>query len=318
MKVLVVVNPIAGGGAAARGAERLVRRLGDRGHAVECFSTRSPEEAGERVRKRESEGDLDRIVVAGGDGTVNDVLNGLEDPSRIPLAHLAYGTANMLARELGIPRDPEALAALVERGTCRRLDLGRAGSRRFLLVASSGFDAMVTRAISRTRRGTLGYPGYARPILRALRHYRAPRLRVYVDGAEPLPGALAVVSNIRNYGGIFSIADRARPDSGVLDICVFSGGRVGDLLRYACAAGARRVSRLPDVAYRTGRRIVIEAQEPTAVQIDGDYRGTTPLSIEVDASVVPILTPQARIDPPRAADHPEENARNARSKRARI
>ena len=67
MKILVVVNPIAGGGAAARGAERVVRLLEGRGHAVECFSTRSPDEAGERVRLRESEGDLDRIVVAGGD-----------------------------------------------------------------------------------------------------------------------------------------------------------------------------------------------------------------------------------------------------------
>jgi diacylglycerol kinase (ATP) len=199
----------------------------------------------------------------------------------------------MLARELGIPRSPEALAALVERGACRRLDLGRAGSRRFLMVASSGFDAMVTRAVSRTRRGTLGYPGYARPILRALRDYRAPRLSVQIDGAEPLAGALAVVSNIRNYGGILSIADRARPDSGVLDVCVFSGERLRDLFRYAFAAGVRRVSRLPDVTYRTGRRILIEAQQPAAVQIDGDYRGTTPLSIEVDASVVPILAPPA-------------------------
>jgi YegS/Rv2252/BmrU family lipid kinase len=291
VKVLVVVNPIAGGGAAARGAERVVRLLEGRGHAVECFSTRNPREAGERVRQRESEGELDRIVVAGGDGTVNDVLNGLADPSHVPLAHLAYGTANMLARELGIPRDPDALAALVEGGACRRLDLGRAGARRFLLVASSGFDAMVTQAISRTRRGTLGYPGYARPILHALRRYRAPQLRVSIDGGEPLSGALTIVSNIRNYGGIFSVADRARPDSGVLDVCVFSGERVADLVRYVFAAASRRVSRLSDVRYRTGRRIVIEALEPTAVQIDGDYRGTTPLTLEVQPSVVPVLTP---------------------------
>jgi diacylglycerol kinase (ATP) len=293
MRILVVVNPIAGGGAAGRGAEQVARVLEDRGHAVESFATRHPEEAGERVRKRESAGDLDCIVVAGGDGTVNDILNGLEDPSRTPLAHLAYGTANMLARELRIPREPGALAALVERGSCRRLDLGRAGSRRFLLVASSGFDAMVTSAVSRTRRGILGYGGYVRPIWRAVREYRSPRLRVSVDGAAPLGGALAIVSNIRNYGGILSVADRARPDSGVLDVCVFSGERVTDLVRYAFAAGVRRVSRLPDVAYRTGRRIAIEAEEPTAVQIDGDYRGTTPLRIEVEPSTVPVLSPLA-------------------------
>jgi YegS/Rv2252/BmrU family lipid kinase len=291
VKILVVVNPIAGGGAAARGAERVARLLESRGHGVEYFSARSPEETAERVRQRESEASLDRIVVAGGDGTVNDVVNGLEDPSRVPLAHLAHGTANMLARELRIPRDPGALAALVERGSSRRLDLGRAGDRRFLLVVSSGFDAMVTRAVSRARRGTLGYPGYARPILEALRHYRAPRLRVSVDTAAPLSGALAVVSNIRNYGGIFSVADHARPDSGVLDVCVFRGEGRADLVRYALAAGARRVSRLADVTYRTGRRIVIEAREPTAVQIDGDYRGTTPLTIEVEPLVVPVLAP---------------------------
>lgn len=298
MKILVVVNPIAGGGKAGRGAERLVRLLEDRGHAVEQLSAGTPEETGEGARRAAL--DFDRIVVAGGDGTVNDVLNGLEDPSRIPLAHLAYGTANMLARELRIPADPGAMAELVERGGFRRLDLGRAGDRRFLMVASAGFDAMVTRAVSRTRGGTLGYAGYALPILRALREYRAPRLRVTVDGGEPLIGALAIVSNIRNYGGILRIADRASPDSGVLDACVFGGERIRDLVRYGFAAITRRVGRLPDVSYRTGRRIAIEAEEPTAVQIDGDYCGTTPLAIEVEAAVVPVLTPLARVSCARA------------------
>lgn len=297
MRVFVVVNPIAGGGAALRGAQRLVRELETRGHRVEQFVAASPAQVAERLRAREAQADLDRIVVAGGDGTVNDVLNALEDPSRIPLTQLAYGTANMLARELAIPREPRALAALVEAGPIRRLDLGRAGTRRFLLVASSGFDAMVTQLISRSRRGTLGYPGYARPILQALRGYRAPRLSVSVDGAEPLQGSLVIVSNIRNYGGILSVTERARPDSGVLDVCVFSGERVADLVRYAAAAGLRRVSRLRDVRVRSGRRICVEASEPTAVQVDGDYHGTTPLEIEVAAAVVPVLTPPVDATP---------------------
>ena len=99
------------------------------------------------------------------------------------------------------------------------------------------------------------------------------------------------MSNIRNYGGLFSITDRARCDSGHLDVCVFPRAGVRDLLRYARAARAARVSRLDGVEYRTGRRVRIASPEPVPVQVDGDHWGETPVDIDLEPSVVPILVP---------------------------
>jgi len=278
VKILVVANPVAGAGRAREPVGRLVRRLEERGHAVECVFTEGP---GDAHRHAARAGAVDRLVVAGGDGTLNEVVNGLPDPAAVPLAHLALGTANMLARELRLPRRPEALAELLETGSVRRLDLGRIGDERFLLVASAGFDALVTREVARHRRESLGYLGYAVPIARALRRYRPPVLRVRVDDGEPVSGALAIVSNVRNYGGLFEVADRARVDSGVLDAVVFREARVRDLLRFAAAARLGRVSRLSDVTYRRGTRIAIESDAPVPVEVDGDFQGETPVTLEV-------------------------------------
>jgi YegS/Rv2252/BmrU family lipid kinase len=290
MKLLLVANPISGRGDVAQRTEHLMHLLEERGHVVECVMAPRAEEAHARVR--ELEGKVDGIVVAGGDGTLNGVVNALADPSRTPLALLALGTANLVARELDLPWDIAALADLIASGSIRRLDLGRIEGRRFLTVVSSGFDAMVTRAVRRSRTGALGYSGYLLPILKTLFRYRPPHLEVKVDGSEPLTGALVLVCNTRSYGGLFRVADHARCDSGHLDVCVFRRARVRDLVRYAWAARRGRISRLAGVEYRTGRQIRIDSPEPVAVQVDGDYWGTTPVEIELQPGVVPILVPR--------------------------
>jgi YegS/Rv2252/BmrU family lipid kinase len=289
MKILVVLNPVAGRGRAPRRSARLVRGLEERGHAVELFETRAPGDAGKRARARE--GHVDRIVVVGGDGTLNEVVNGLADPASTPLAQLALGTANLLARELRLPRRPELLADLVDEGFLRRIDLGHADGRRFLLLVSAGFDAQVTGLLfDRERR--LGYRRYLRPILKALKDYHPPNLRVRLDGEAPLHGALVVVSNVRSYGGLFEVTERARCDSGHLDVCILRRGRARDLTRYAWAAWRRHISSLSDADLRSAREIRIDAAEPVAVQVDGDYWGTTPVAISVEPAVVPIVVPR--------------------------
>ncbi len=122
--------------------------------------------------------------------------------------------------------------------------------------------------------------------------YRAPELKVTGDGQEPLKGALVVVSNVRNYGGVFTVADQASCDSGYLDICIFLRGTIPALLYYALAAFRGRVSTLTEVTYLTGRRIQIESEQPVAVEVDGDYFGTTPVVIELKPACVPLLVPQ--------------------------
>ena len=268
-------------------ADAVTAALLRRGLGVETFLTGAAGDAAKRAQTIDD--DIDRILVVGGDGTLNEILNGLAHPSRIPIAQLPMGTANILAHELSLPKHSEKVAALVAAGRVRHVDMGIANGKRFLMVASCGFDAMVTRVIKQNRSGSLGYKGYLLPILRTLYHYRPPRLCVCVDHGPPTYGAFVVVGNTQNYGGIFSITDRAQCDSNHLDVCVFPRGTRLALTWYYLAALARRVSRATDTRYLTGRHITITSDQPTAIEIDGDYFGQTPVEITIQPAVVPIL-----------------------------
>jgi diacylglycerol kinase (ATP) len=288
----VIGNPAAGAGRAGGRAAALVRALAARGHAVEAVTTAGPGDAGRRAAA--AEGAVDCIVTAGGDGTLAEVLNGLADPRATPLVPMPLGTANMLARALGVPADPSVLAGWIECAAPRRLDLGLARfaqgpALRFLSVAGAGFDAQVTAAVARTRRGHLGYRGYALPIARTLARYRAPRLAVRLDGEAPIACGLAIVGKLPNYGGVLCVTPDARPDDGRLHACLFLRASGRDLFRFVLPAFRGRLGRRADVVLRPALEIAMEAPEPVAVQLDGDYRGTTPVSLSLAPGVVPVL-----------------------------
>jgi diacylglycerol kinase family enzyme len=303
--VLVIGNPAAGLGRAGGRAGALVRALEARGHAVELVVTARRGDAGERAAA--AEGKVDCIVAAGGDGTLAEILNALADPRATLLVPMPLGTANMLARALGVPGDPEALAALVERGAPRRLDLGLARFAdgrppvRFLSVAGVGFDAQVTAALARSRRGRLGYRGYVAPIARTLARYRAPRLAVRLDGGEPIACGFAIVGKLANYGGVLRVTPDARPDDGRLNACLFLRAQRRDLFRFVVPACRGRLGARADVVLRPVRTLEIAAPEPVAVQLDGDYVGSTPLAIELAPAVAPVLAPPERFSRPSAS-----------------
>jgi len=287
----VIANPAAGTGRGRARTEALVRSLEARGHAVERFSTRRAGDARRRVA--EAEGAVQCIVAAGGDGTLNEVVNGLADPSRTPLVPLALGTANMLAGALGIPRDPVVLADVIERGALRRIDLGRVGTSRFLGVVGVGFDALVTESVRRTRKGSLGYGGYALPILRTIARYRMPRLLVRLDGGAPIACGFVIVAKLPNYGGLFRVTPDAQPDSGRLDVCLFRDASIRGLVRIVLPAWRGALAARSDcvVAHATHIAIDADGPAPASVQLDGDAWGATPIEITLEPRVVPMLVP---------------------------
>jgi len=300
----VIGNPAAGLGRARGRAGDLVRALEARGHQVESATTAARGDAGRRAAA--AEGKVDCIVSAGGDGTLAEILNGLADPRATPLLPMSLGTANMLARALGVPSDPAALAALVERAEPRRLDLGLARfadgpALRFLSVAGVGFDAQVTAAIARTRRGRLGFRGYAAPIARTLARYRAPRLAVRLDGGEPVACGFAIVGKLDNYGGVMRVTPDAQPDDGRLHACLFLRASGRDLFRFVVPAFRGRLGARADVLLRPVSALEVAAPEPVAVQLDGDYVGTTPVALSLTAGVVPVLAPPGRVSKPAAS-----------------
>lgn len=292
MKVLVVGNPIAGGGQAAGKIEALAGLLRAGGHTAEVFLTAAAGDA--RARAAALEPGTDALVAAGGDGTLNEVLNGLREPFGMPIGFLPAGTANVTARELGLDGTPEEIVRLIDAGAVRRIDVGRAGARRFLMLASVGFDALVIEEDVRRRRSAHRFVRFAVPIARALWRYRAPALSVAVDGGPPVSGTLAIVSKTPHYGGFFNLARGARCDSGLFEVTVCARGSRAALVVYALAALCGRMERLGSVRTLRGTRVAVEAGEPVPVEVDGESFGTTPVTFELAPGALPFLAPPLR------------------------
>lgn len=289
MKLLIIGNPVSGRGKTSQRVEKLAGLLKHNGHGVEVFLSEKPGDAS--LRAASIAAAFDRIIVAGGDGTLNEVLNGLLDPSALPIIHMPSGTANMLARELDIPTRVSGVARLVDTGHILPIDMGLASGRRFLLVAGVGFDSFVTQQLKRMRGKTLGYRGYFKPVIKASFGYQPTNLVVWVDDQDPVTGQMAMVLKTRYYGGFFIFAEEARPDSGFFHIRVFPRGTRSAILKYGAAGLLRQISRLPEVICLKGTKIRIEAESALPVQLDGDHCGWTPVEMEIRPGVVPMVVP---------------------------
>ncbi len=288
-KILLIGNPATGHGGTKHKIVRFSRQLESRGHRAEIYLTSRAGDAMHIASRLEP--DVKTLVVAGGDGTLNEVINGLKDPSRIPIAILPIGTANVLANELGIPADPESLAQTVILGNVQRIDMGIIGTRRFMIFVNIGIDAMITEQVFRNGKTGAGYWRYLLPVLKVLTRYRVPNIRVVIDGGKNLTGGLVHIGNTRRYGGIFSISDQAQCDSGLFDVCVFPRTPILTYARYYFAAARGHLSRIKDISYTTGKTVLVNSDKPLAVQADGEYFGTTPVLIKIQPSTVPVIVP---------------------------
>lgn len=292
-RILIIFNPTAG--PARRCAARLnavVAELEQRGCAPEVRCTRAPGDA-ERLAS-EAEPGFDLIVAAGGDGTVNEVVNGLFGGSR-QFAILPLGTGNVLANEIGMPRDPRRLAEVIADGQAKPIWPGRAGRRLFVAMAGIGFDAEVLAALDSNLKRRFGKPAFAWAILVSLWRYR--RRQFVVDpGAHRV--ASAIVTKGRLYAGRFVIAPDADIADPLFHVLLFKrAGRLA-ILRYLLAMILGTLHRLPEVSVVTARRVAIAAagsdEEGTAVgETDGEVGARLPLVIEIAES--PMLLVQPRL-----------------------
>ena len=292
-RILVIFNPAAG--RERRHAKRLgrvVAELERRGCTVTILPTGAPGDAEQLAREADPAFDL--IVAAGGDGTVNEVANGIFAASR-PLAVLPLGTGNVLANEIGLPRDPRRLARVIADGTPKPIWPGRAGDRLFLAMIGVGFDAEVLGALDPYLKRRIGKLAFIWAILVCLGRYRRSEFIVGTEGGM-YRAASVLVTTGRLYAGRFVIAPDARLDVPLLHIVLFRrAGRLA-VLRYLGAMLLGRLHRLADVSILTARRASVAAGNPAAarpsvVETDGEIRGRLPLAIEIAASPLLLVQP---------------------------
>lgn len=292
MKILIIGNPIASGGNAAKRIERLSNILNHRGHTADTYLTRFAGDGKAYMAKLNVA--YDRIVVVGGDGTFNEIINGLPDGFSVPLIQLPTGNANLLAKDLKLPHGPEAAADLLENGRVIMADVAVMNGTKFIMVASAGFDARVVEELERERTGKVSNFSYIRPFLRAMTTSKSVDYSVAVDHNYIVNGAMVLVCNVRNYAGICEMAYGAGVDSGVLDIVVFPNDGMLPLFRYFIMARFSRIDRVRGVTYVKGRTVRITSNTPIPMEVDGDFAGNHPhVDINLKAGAVPIITPQS-------------------------
>jgi diacylglycerol kinase (ATP) len=268
MRVVILYNPVAGAGRAAGVAPGLRDVLHDAGHEPRLVETRlDPQKRWLDPQAAEAE----VLLVLGGDGAVR-LASGAAGRTGTPLYHYPMGTENLFAREFGYSRSRERLLLALQRREIRHLDLGIANHRKFLMMASMGFDAEVIYDLTRRRGASISHLTYIAPIVRRFIRWEAPTISVRLDGETIVDRAAGcvVVGNSRQYAMRFDPALRASMTDGRLDVVFFPARTRLELAGWALACRRRRHLQRPGLIYRLGREVELMSDEPVRYQLDGD------------------------------------------------
>ena len=288
-RALIILNPSAGRSRRARRRmSRVIAELATLGCHAELRLAGPVHGDVERLA-REAEPEFEVIVAAGGDGTVNAVVNGIAGTARA-VAFLPLGTANVLTHEIGLPRSPAALARVIAAGESRPIWPGRAGGRLFVLMASSGFDAEVVGSVDRRLKRAVGRAAFAVAIIMTLARHRGMSLTVTADGITHA-ATTVIAAKGRFYGGPFVLAPQADLAEPALQLILLR--REGRLaaLQYLAALMTGGLARRRDVATLHVSEASISAAWPVPVQADGELIGTTPVTIGIAPTPVHLVFP---------------------------
>jgi len=288
LRAFAVVNPAAGGGRTRRIWSRLRDRLHRSTLEIEDAETTGPGTATELTRQAVANG-WPVVIAVGGDGTVNEVVNGLTDPGGRPLGTLAVvvtGRGRDVCRNMGVASDPEIGARRLVDGAETEMDLGVAewkdGHRRYFVNAAGiGFDAAVAQR-ARASRGSGTVP-YLVAVLGTLRAYAPFSASVSLDGAPVSAGPFAtiVVANGAHYGGGMKIAPDANPADGLIDLVILGDlGRIELLLWLPSVYRGKHLAN-PKVMARSGRTVEIDAAPGLPMHLDGETVEVPPVRISV-------------------------------------
>ncbi|MDX1575393.1 MAG: diacylglycerol kinase family lipid kinase [Kiloniellales bacterium] len=308
-RLLVIHNPVAGRRRRKRfwNALELLERDGNE---LSLHLTEAPGHATDFAGQIRP-GEVDLVIAAGGDGTINEVVNGLvaggaemePRPAPVPLALLPLGTSNVLAAEIGLGKSPEAVARAIRDNATIRLCLGRIADaerpegRFFVLMAGAGIDAHAVAGVDPVLKRRFAQGAYAWSGLQQVRRSRHRRYHVTVDGVRHR-AAWVVVAKAGRYGGPFVLATRARLDEPRFEVCLFARGGVWPLARHGSALLLGRLAATPGFTSVLGETVRIEAADmggPATlepVQCDGDDMARLPVEIRVVPDALDLVVPK--------------------------
>lgn len=232
------------------------------------------------------------VVAVGGDGTVGEVATALVGTD-VPLGIIPAGSTNIIAGELGIPRDPaRAIRLLFGAHQTRHIDVVRAGERCFIHMAGAGIDSRMFALANPAAKRRFGWLAYVPAAARAIFHQPA-RFTLVIDGdRQDIEAPLVLIAN----GGSiitprFRLMPDLRTDDGMLDVLIFSTTTAGSVAKILGSMLTRRLHLSPYVIHRTGQTVVLQSEPPLPVQLDGDVAARTPVTFEVLPAALRVIVP---------------------------
>lgn len=322
MRAELIYNPSGGQVVIRRELGNVIAYLERCGWSATLRETGRPGEATELARQAVARG-TEVVIAAGGDGTVNEVANGLVNTGAA-LGVLPVGTTNSWALQMGIPAlNPmlpgtqaarlmagleelmprpfpvnyyrkvllDAARVLVE-GRVVAVDVGELAGRHFLISAGVGLEAAIIESISLREKRALGSWAYILTAIESALDYTGTEVSLNLDGRLlNVSTPLIVVSNIQLYGGMMAIGPRACVNDGKLDVCIFKGEGFFTYVQHALKVLSHRHLKDPRVEYYQCREISIEAARPLPVHVDGDPFTTTPVTIRALPSSLKVVVP---------------------------
>lgn len=232
----------------------------------------------------------DLIIAAGGDGTINEVINGMAN-SKATLLIIPFGSTNVLALELGIPDDPKKAAELITKGERIKIDLGYAEtnkeSRYFSMMLDVGPFAQVIKDMSprfKKRWGRFAYPFLMIKLL-----FRYKWHEIHIKNEVDSTGYFVIMANIKYYGGEFEIADRANIRDGLLDLVIINRRNAWDIITLIVSLTIGKINKYLTKEYYQTKEAYIFSQQEMQVQVDGEVLGIAPVKVKIIPNALNVI-----------------------------
>jgi len=281
IKTKLIFDPISGGGIGKEYINDVVEKLKNNKVDLDLYYTKKVGDARE-VSKEIKENEFDVVAVMGGDGTINEVINGLF-PTNIPITIIPSGVANVFANEVGILRNPLKACEAIYKGNLYEVDLGKINDSYFLSLASIGFDSHVLKDTPPSLKRKYGKLAYIYTGLKTVFSYEPSPIYVTVkENAKKKKCYFMVVGNVSIYGTPYvKMTPKASVNDGLLDVCLFKKENFINYFRYFLGAIFKIHTQFPDVEYFQTDKFYVESEKPLLVEVDGDVWGELPTTFSI-------------------------------------
>lgn len=278
---LVILNPAARSERAKSSWEKIKRLPG----CATVQTTSAPGDA-RAIAEWGVEKGYRTIVAAGGDGTINEVVNGIVG-SDVALGILPVGTMNVFAAELGLPNDLQKAWKVIREGHTRKVDLVRANAQYFVQLAGVGLDAQVVQATSWQLKKNFGPLSYLISAAQIAAR-KPPKLLVTCEDMVR-EGSFVLIGNGRFYGGPIAFFKNAMIDDGKLDVLIFKNLGYLDLARYIGGILTGTHTDLADVEYFQTRKVNVRSEEDVPVEVDGEVVTRLPVTFRISSRKLTVV-----------------------------